>query len=68
MNSHDMGIIIIVKIREEELSKLISVCCISHLVVFLGFGFFFNLMDLQAVRLGNGNSPVCCGGSRGGVC
>lgn len=57
MNSHDMAIIITVEIREEELSKLISFCCISHLDL------FFYLMDLCAVKLGNENSPVCCGGS-----
>lgn len=52
-----MDIIIIVKIREEELSKLISFCCVSHLDT------FFYLMDLCAVKLGNENSPVCCGRS-----
>lgn len=34
MNSYNMDIIIIVKIGEEELSKLISFCCISHLDIF----------------------------------
>lgn len=34
MNSHQMDIVIIVKIREEELPKLISSCCISHLDIF----------------------------------
>lgn len=34
MNLHQMDIVIIVKIREEELPKLISSCCISHLDIF----------------------------------
>lgn len=34
MNTHQMDIVIVVKIREEELSKLISPCCISHLDIF----------------------------------
>lgn len=34
MNSHDMGIIVVAQIREEELSELISFCCISHLDMF----------------------------------
>lgn len=64
MHSRDVGIIIVAQIREEELSKLISFCCISHLDM------FFNLMDLCTVELGNERGPVCCGGAeqRGGVC
>lgn len=34
MNSRDMSIIIVARIREEELSKLISFCCTSHLDMF----------------------------------
>lgn len=57
MNSRDMGIIIVAQIREEELSKLISFCCFSHLDM------LFYLMDLCAVEPGNGKGPVCCGGA-----
>lgn len=55
MNSHDVAIIIGAQIREEELSKLISFCCISHLDM------VFYLMDLCAVGLGSEKGPVCCG-------
>lgn len=64
MNSHDVGIIIVAQIREEELSKLISFCCISHLDA------VFYLLDLCTVRLGREKGPVCCGGAeqRAGGC
>lgn len=58
MNLHQMDIVIIVKIREEELPKLISSCCISHLDIFSLY-----LMDLCAVKLGNENSSICFGRS-----